>query len=434
MGTLDSYSIDELMAETGFDRRTISYYTTKGLLPRVGRRGPKTRYGQEFVDRLKFIRKVKHLQDAGKLPSVKLEELARIIRRVEAEEGEVEGERTLVTSIRSHRSLQDVFARVLEQLEHEAVNEAVNEAALFHSPALSSLTGEPPADLFMGEAGIGDQMSLDSVSQEVADWDDSPAAGTEMKPPSSMMDRALSKASNLLGIEDEHQVSHSAAPDPKHLTELNEQVAQLRDLSERSVRSDQSILEHLPRLFAMLEEQGDKLGQLTKEVQQLRRQLDDERAEALLQLKKRGVVKPPLYSTRPRPKSDTPLVQRVSKAPGVQHRARMFAMHQGLPLKDLRTARLRDADGENPYWEFRLNHVDLQRETLTLLCEGRGYVSRDPDFMVLEIPSWFLDQPLGPLFKKARGEPLRLSLSASDANLFQLLEVPEILLAEFRAG
>jgi len=53
---------------------------------------------------------------------------------------------------------------------------------------------------------------------------------------------------------------------------------------------------------------------------------------------------------------------------------------------------------------------------------------------VLEIPSWFLDQPLGPLFKKARGEPLRLSLSASDANLFQLLELPDIQLAEFRAG
>ncbi len=83
MRELKSYSIDELEELTGFDRRTVSYYISEGLLPKVGRRGPKTRYGQEFVDRLKFIERVKELQDAGKLPSVKLEDIARLLNRLE---------------------------------------------------------------------------------------------------------------------------------------------------------------------------------------------------------------------------------------------------------------------------------------------------------------------------------------------------------------
>jgi hypothetical protein len=38
------------------------------------------------------------------------------------------------------------------------------------------------------------------------------------------------------------------------------------------------------------------------------------------------------------------------------------------------------------------------------------------------------------LFKEARGKPLRLRLSASDSNTFELLELPGMQLAEFRAG
>ena len=42
-----SYTARELEEETGFDRRTIAYYVQEGLLPRVGRRGPRTRYPED---------------------------------------------------------------------------------------------------------------------------------------------------------------------------------------------------------------------------------------------------------------------------------------------------------------------------------------------------------------------------------------------------
>ncbi len=47
MRELKSYSIDELEELTGFDRRTVSYYISEGLLPKVGRRGPCARSPRE---------------------------------------------------------------------------------------------------------------------------------------------------------------------------------------------------------------------------------------------------------------------------------------------------------------------------------------------------------------------------------------------------
>ena len=49
---MDSYTAAELQRETGFDRRTIAYYVHEGLLPKVGRRGSRTRYPKLVRDRL----------------------------------------------------------------------------------------------------------------------------------------------------------------------------------------------------------------------------------------------------------------------------------------------------------------------------------------------------------------------------------------------
>jgi len=57
-----SHSLAELVALSGFDRRTIVYYIQSGLLPKVGRRGPHTRYPEECLTRLQFIKGVKALQ------------------------------------------------------------------------------------------------------------------------------------------------------------------------------------------------------------------------------------------------------------------------------------------------------------------------------------------------------------------------------------
>ena len=49
MSSHRTYTLDEVEQQTGFDKRTIAYYVQQGLLPKVGRRGPKTRYPQLFV-------------------------------------------------------------------------------------------------------------------------------------------------------------------------------------------------------------------------------------------------------------------------------------------------------------------------------------------------------------------------------------------------
>lgn len=75
MGEQSSYSLDELVERTGYDRRTIAYYVQQGLLPRVGRRGRRTRYAQSFLDRLLYIKRVRELQDTGIMPAVTLAEI-----------------------------------------------------------------------------------------------------------------------------------------------------------------------------------------------------------------------------------------------------------------------------------------------------------------------------------------------------------------------
>ena len=62
-----TYTLDEIEERTGFDKRTIAYYVQEDVLPKVGRRGPRTRYPQLFLDRLLFIKRVRDLQDTGRI-------------------------------------------------------------------------------------------------------------------------------------------------------------------------------------------------------------------------------------------------------------------------------------------------------------------------------------------------------------------------------
>lgn len=79
-----SYSITELVEASGFDRRTIVYYIQSGLLPKVGRRGPHTRYPEECLTRLRFIRGVRDLQGAGQLLTATLAEMRRALTGCDA--------------------------------------------------------------------------------------------------------------------------------------------------------------------------------------------------------------------------------------------------------------------------------------------------------------------------------------------------------------
>lgn len=81
-----SYTIAELEARSGIDRRTIAYYVQQGLLPRVGRRGARTRYPQPVLERLLFVVRVRRLQDEGRLRPSTLDSMARVLAQVDAVE------------------------------------------------------------------------------------------------------------------------------------------------------------------------------------------------------------------------------------------------------------------------------------------------------------------------------------------------------------
>jgi DNA-binding transcriptional MerR regulator len=80
-----TYTLDEIEQQTGFDKRTIAYYVQQGLLPKVGRRGPKTRYPRLFLDRLQFVNLIREKQDLGEIGSLTLAEIGDILDRVPAE-------------------------------------------------------------------------------------------------------------------------------------------------------------------------------------------------------------------------------------------------------------------------------------------------------------------------------------------------------------
>ena len=79
-----TYSIADLEKLTGFDRRTIVYYIQQGLLPRAGRRGPNTRYPEECLLRLRFIRALKDHQDQGQCGTVTLRDIHGMITALDA--------------------------------------------------------------------------------------------------------------------------------------------------------------------------------------------------------------------------------------------------------------------------------------------------------------------------------------------------------------
>lgn len=78
---MGGYTVGELERDTGFSRRTIAYYVQLGLLPRVGRLGPKTRYPEQVRDRLRFIRRVREAQEAGEVPPVSLSDIREVFER-----------------------------------------------------------------------------------------------------------------------------------------------------------------------------------------------------------------------------------------------------------------------------------------------------------------------------------------------------------------
>ena len=161
---MPSYTARELERESGFDRRTIAYYVQEGLLPKVGRRGPRTRYPQLFLDRLLFIRRVREAEEEGTVPPLSLSDLRDLFRRIPPSIiARVAAGRIAVTP--DLVSSPSTAFRLPEMVAEDAVASPSGPAALMHRRASARLermesallqTREPaattPADAAMDAA------------------------------------------------------------------------------------------------------------------------------------------------------------------------------------------------------------------------------------------------------------------------------------------
>ncbi|MDE2878942.1 MerR family transcriptional regulator [Candidatus Palauibacter soopunensis] len=126
-----SYTARELEEETGFSRRTIAYYVQVGLLPRVGRRGPKTRYPKLVRDRLLFIRRVREAEGAGRVPATALREIGAVFEGSSPEliTGVADGRIAVTADLLSARS-----ARTESPLRTQDVAERHEAPVAFAAP------------------------------------------------------------------------------------------------------------------------------------------------------------------------------------------------------------------------------------------------------------------------------------------------------------
>jgi DNA-binding transcriptional MerR regulator len=234
---LQSYTIDELEEATGVSRRNIRLYISMGLLPGVGRRGPRTRYGQEYVDRLNFIQRVKQLQDAGQVPHSTLDYLGGTFKHILTAEEVAEGSR-------SNARMIELFERM--RVERAARRTHKRAASVDDDPPMMAAREEP----YMSEAdsvpGLADIEVDRSSSAEPEQWWSSSEAtvaggddelGDTYGVPASLARRA--GAPDELGdLQEEMSATRlRARTEINKLNELTEEVSELRSTLQREKKS-----------------------------------------------------------------------------------------------------------------------------------------------------------------------------------------------------
>ncbi len=184
-----SYTAEELEQETGFDRRTIAYYVQEDLLPRVGRRGRRTRYPALVRDRLLFIQQVREAEELGEIEPLTLQNLRdlfgklpqRIINRVanrvlparlavEALDKKAEAPTRSVT-VAARRAAREQAWRAMESVaDHEATTQAPVE--WMAEPADSDDDCEFASELDMEYAEETMQLATEAPQRKRADEHD----------------------------------------------------------------------------------------------------------------------------------------------------------------------------------------------------------------------------------------------------------------------
>ncbi len=157
-----SFTAEELERATGFDRRTIAYYVQEGLIPRVGRRGPRTRYPKLVKDRLLFIRRVREAEEAGEIGAISLNEMRSLFDRVSPEAIELVAERRLpivatiedaaASGYRSAASRREAMERAWSTVDSSAEMEPVFSAQARSPGSRAELEDEEFDEASLGAA------------------------------------------------------------------------------------------------------------------------------------------------------------------------------------------------------------------------------------------------------------------------------------------
>lgn len=135
---MGSYTTSELERDTGFGRRTIAYYVQEGLLPRVGRRGPRTRYPELVRDRLLFIRRVREAEAESEIRPVPLRDLRELFKALPPE---------LVASVAAGDTPMSADIVSLASAEQRSM---VDRVAALRNRLLATQPAQMPAPPFRG--------------------------------------------------------------------------------------------------------------------------------------------------------------------------------------------------------------------------------------------------------------------------------------------
>ena len=155
-----TYTLDEIVDRTGFGKRTTSYYVQKGLLPKIGRRGPKTRYPQTFLNRLLFIKMMREKQDRGEIENLTLADLRDLLNQVRPE--------TIADMVNGRESLHKVASMEMAPTPaHAALAEQVETVDAAAEPPPCQILHDEKSDVI--EVLINDPGEISSAVETEAD-------------------------------------------------------------------------------------------------------------------------------------------------------------------------------------------------------------------------------------------------------------------------
>lgn len=237
MDSRRSYTLSELETESGFDKRTIAYYIAEGLLPKVGRRGPRTRYPQECLQRLMFIRRVRDLQDAGRLGAVTLTDIRAVMDRLTIDD--------IASAARSGVPVEAVQALFEVPAEETAMAAAMADSETgddaWHAECLSAETAsaaEKPLRLLSARRRRELLQSYDA-DRSATDDTETGMVSTAMRLPESPMARSVAIDERHIDelMRSMHRLAEKieAANSELH-AELREEIREMKDIVYRAER------------------------------------------------------------------------------------------------------------------------------------------------------------------------------------------------------